>query len=72
MWDKFKILNENDEKNGTTNLSMSNTMVEAKSCKQGGLVTMGVAGETLNDIVLSRRNVGVFLFVVDMDEYKKA
>lgn len=71
IWDKLKILNERDSKDGTRLVSLSNTMVSANLVSQGGHVTMGVDRECFDDIVLSDKKVSVLLMVIDKDEFDK-
>lgn len=72
IWEKLQFLNEQDTKNGTTLLQISPHLVRADKVKQGGHVTMGVAPETIHDIVLSGKNVALLLLVIDKDAFDKA
>lgn len=68
----FQILDEmnvNDEKNKTATLPCSFTMVEAKSNKQGGLITMGVEPHILQKIMFNEMRP--MLVVLDMKEYHR-
>ena len=71
MWDKFKELNENDDKNGTDHLQVSPHFVRADMVKAGGHVTMGIAPETFRDLAINGRNLKCLLLVIDMDELEK-
>lgn len=72
IWEKLKILNEGDTKNGTTNLQISPHLVRADMVKAGGHVTMGVAPETFHDIAISDREVSLILLVIDKKAYDEA
>lgn len=72
MWDKLKFLNEEDAKNGTTNVQISPHLVRADMVKQGGHVTMGVAPETFHDIAINDREVSILLLVIDKKAYDEA
>lgn len=66
----FQVLDEmnvNDEKNKTTLLPCAFTMVEAKSDKRGGLITMGVEAYIIQKIFLGEMQP--ILVVMDKTEY---
>lgn len=68
----FQVLDEmnvNDEKNKTATLPCSFTMVEAKSNKLGGVVSMGVEAHILQKIFLG--DLRPMLVVLDMKEYNR-
>lgn len=70
----FQILDEmnvKDGENNTQTVAISNTLVEAKSCKQGGLVTMGVDQLRLQQLALGGKNHIALLLVIDKNEYEK-
>lgn len=52
-------------------IRMSGTVVEAKSCKQGGLITIGVDAQTLQDIALGN-DYHVVLYVVNKKQFNEA
>ena len=64
IWDKLKMLNDRDSKNGTKFVQVSNILVKADKVKQGGLITMGVSSEAFEDIA-TKKDVRVLLLVVD-------
>lgn len=70
----FQILDEmnvKDGENNTEHVAISNTLVSANSCKQGGLVTMGVDHKRLQQLALDGSNYIAILLIVDKMEFKK-
>lgn len=70
----FQILDEmniKDGENHTQTVAISNSLVEAKSCKQGGLITMGVDHLRLQQLALDGENHIALLLVIDKKEYEK-
>lgn len=65
----FDEMNVNDEKNKTQTLPCAFTMVEAKSDKRGGLVTMGIEAHILQKIFFGEMQP--ILVVMDKKEYER-
>jgi len=68
-FDIIAEMNKADTKNGTRNVAVSPTFVEAKKCPQGALVTMGCEVNVIDQ--LARDEVMVLLLVVNKQEYSK-
>lgn len=69
LFQVFDEMNVNDEKNKTAMLPCAFTMVEAKSDKRGGLITMGVEGFIVQKIFLGEMQP--VLVVMDKKEYHR-
>lgn len=68
----FQVLDEmnvNDDKNKTAMLGCCFDMVEAKSVKAGGIVTMGVPKDEITKIFLGERQP--ILLLMDKKEYHR-
>lgn len=65
----FDEMNVNDENNKTATLPCAFDMVEAKSDKRGGLITMGVEAHIVKDILFGLRQP--ILIVMDKKEYHR-
>ncbi len=69
----FQILDEmnmSDIENKTQMVSISNHLVEAKSCKAGGLITMGADHLRMQQLALGQNHIAL-LVIVDKKEYEK-
>lgn len=55
--------------NENKNIQMSVTFVEAKSCKQGGLITFGISAEALHKIVLEPNDYILCAFIIDRKQF---
>ena len=69
LFQKIDEMNLSDSLNDTRNVGISNTLVSANICKQGGLVTMGVDKHALSEI--HNDEVYVILICVNKKEYDK-
>jgi len=69
MFIAFDEMNQNDEKNKTATLGACYEMVEAKTAKGGGHVTMGVPAEAIMNIFTGK--VQPILLLLDKKEYEK-
>jgi hypothetical protein len=69
LFQVFDEMNVNDEKNKTTLLPCAFTMVEAKTAKGGGHVTMGVEAGIIQKLFLGE--VQAVLVVFDKKEYHR-
>lgn len=67
LFQVFDEMNVNDEKNKTATLPCAFTMVEAKSDKRGGLITMGVEPYIVQNIFLGEMQP--VLVVMNKKEY---
>lgn len=67
LFQVFDEMNVNDELNKTTLLPCAFTMVEAKSDKRGGLITMGVEAHIVQKIMFG--DMQPVLVVMDKKEY---
>lgn len=70
----FQVLDELnvlDGENKTETVAISSSLVSANSCKQGGLVTMGVDAKRLQQIALDGDNYFTMLIVIDKAAYEK-
>lgn len=68
----FQILdemNQNDTANKTATVALCNEMVEAKTAKGGGHVTMGVPAEVITQLFTGDRIA--ILMIVDKKEYNR-
>jgi hypothetical protein len=68
----FQILDEmnvNDEANKTATVGLCNQLVEAKTSKGGGHVTMGVPAEVVQQLLFGERVA--ILLVLDKKEYDR-
>lgn len=55
-------------------IRVTNTLLEMKSCKQGGLMTLGIDKDTYkqlsNDIVFNRNEYVVVAYIVNINEFE--
>lgn len=65
----FDQMNVADETNKTALLSVSPYLVEAKTAKGGGHVTMGVPAEVITQLITGDRKA--ILLVFDKNEYDR-
>lgn len=65
----FDEMNVNDEANNTALLAVSPYLVEAKTAKGGGHVTMGVEANVITQLLTGDRQV--ILLVFDKKEYDR-
>lgn len=65
----FDMMNVADEKSGTATLGLCNSFVEARTVKQGGLITMGVPPELVHAALNGTKTF--VLLAIDYTEYKK-
>jgi hypothetical protein len=69
LFQVFDEMNVNDEKNKTAMLPCAFTMVEAKTDKRGGLVTMGVEAGIIQKLFLGECQAALVVF--DKKEYHR-
>jgi len=65
----FDVMNQADEANKTSLVAISPSMVEAKTAKGGGHVTMGVPAEVITQLLTGDRKA--VLLVFDKKEYDR-
>lgn len=70
VFEVFDEMNVADTQNGTALVGLVPSLVEAKTAKGGGHVTMGVPREVLDKIMFTK-NISVVLLVYDYAEYKR-
>lgn len=69
LFQVFDEMNVNDDKNKTATLGCCFDMVEAKTVKAGGIVTMGVPKDEITKIFLGERQP--ILLLMDRKEYRR-
>lgn len=70
----FQILDEMnvaDGENGTTHLVICDQLIEARTAKGGGHVTVGVPAEVIHWLTFNSENTKAVLLIIDFDEYKR-
>ena len=63
------IMNKMAQEN--KDISCSTTLVEAKTVKKGGHVTIGVDHQSIVNLALPNNKYAAILYVVNMDEFKE-
>ena len=69
LFEVLDIMNQNDDKNKTATCGCCFDMVEAKTAKGGGVVTIGVPADAITKIF--HGDVQPFLILLDKKEYER-